>query len=188
MNGDASKRQKLEELREKIKGRWPKAFLFPEHDGVQGFLGTSPVMLAAERPSTAKEFSGPAKSLLYPFLKEIGAGDGHLTDVIKTPARVGQPYPEDITDHRRFFDLEIEIVQPSLIVAFGQKAYDLLQFSLAGCGIKIREVWHYSYAGRWPGKREAWKTELRKVLEEVTPTAGDPTFLRTLGADVRRPD
>src|SRR5579862_8842812 len=160
MSVDASKGQKLEELREDIKKRWRKAFLFPAHEGVQGFLGTAPVILAAERPSTAKgELSGPAKSLLYPFLKEIGAGDWHLTVVIKTPAGVGQPYPKDIADHRRFFDREIEIVRPRLIVAFGQKVYDLLQFSLAGSGIKIQQVWHYSYAGRWPGKRKVWKAK-----------------------------
>jgi hypothetical protein len=70
MNANASKRLRLEELGEQIKRRWPRTFLFPAHDGVQGFLGASSVMFVAGHPSTAKEeLSGAAKSLLYPFLK-----------------------------------------------------------------------------------------------------------------------
>lgn len=160
----STKRQKLEELRKEIVRRWPRAFLFPARDGVQGFLGASSVMFVAERPSTAKEeLSGSAKSLLYPFLEEIGAGDGHLTDAIKTPAKVGEPDPEDIAHHWRFLDREIEIVRPRLIVAFGQRVYHWLQFPAAVRGIEIQRVRHYSHAGRW-GKGDAWKAELRKVL------------------------
>ena len=59
------------------------------------------------------------------------------------------------------FDRESEIVRPRLIVAFGQKVYDLLQFSLAGSGIRIRQVWHYSYAARWPGKRPAFQEQIQ---------------------------
>ena len=153
MNRDTAKRRKLEALRDEILSQLPEAWLFPTFGTVQGFLGTSPVMFVAERPSTAKGFGGPGKSLLYPLLEKTGTANGHLTDVIKTHGKVGQPYPEDIAMHRQFFDRVIEIVQPHLIIAFGQKVYDLLQFSLAGRGIKIRQIWHYSYAARWPDKR-----------------------------------
>jgi len=164
MNRDTSTRRKLEALRDEILSRLPEAWLFPTVGNVQGFLGTSPVMFVAERPSTAKGFSGPGKSLLYPLLEKTGTTNAHLTDVIKTHGHVGQPYPEEIAVHRHFFDCEIKIVRPRLIIAFGQKVYDLLQFSLAGRGIKIRQVWHYSYAGRWPNKRAAFKTQLREAL------------------------
>jgi uracil-DNA glycosylase len=163
MNRDPSKRQKLEALRDEIL-RLPEAWLFPPEGSVQGFMGTSPVMFVAERPSTAKEFSGPGKSFLYPLLEETDNGNGHLTDVIKTRGKVGQSYPEEIAPHRDFFDREIEILQPRLIVAFGQKVYDLLQFALASQGIKIRQVWHYAYAARWPRKRAAFKRQLREAL------------------------
>lgn len=163
MNRETVKRRQLEALRDEIMSRLPAAWLFPSVGSVQGFLGAGPVMFVAERPSTAGEFSGPGKSLLYPILEETGAANGHLTDVIKTRGRVDDPYPDDIATHRHFFDREIEIVCPRVIVAFGQKVYDLLQFSLAGRGIKIRPVWHYSYAARW-GKRAEFSTELRNVL------------------------
>jgi uracil-DNA glycosylase family 4 len=162
MNRNTSKRRRLEALRKEIL-KLPGAWLFPTVGKVQGFLGTSPVMFVAERPSTAKGFGGPGKSLLYPLLEETGTANGHLTDVIKTHGKAGQPYPEEIAKHRDFFDREIKIVRPRLIVAFGQKVYDLLQFSLAGHGIRIQQVWHYSYAARWR-KRAAFKSQLRKAL------------------------
>ncbi len=114
---------------------------------VQGFLGTGPIMFVAERPSTGN-FGGVADRLLYRVLEGLGAADAHLTDVIKSRGLVRAPYPEDIGPHRRIFDKEIEIIRPKRIIAFGQKVHDLLQFSLAGSGIKIVQVWHYS-RGRW---------------------------------------
>lgn len=163
MSRKTVKRRKLEALRDEIMSRLPAAWLFPSVGNVQGFLGTSPVMFVAERPSTGGEFSGPGKTLLYPVLEKIGAANGHLTDVIKTRGRVDAPYPEDIATHRHFFDRELEIVRPRLIVTFGQKVYDLLQFFLAGRGIKIRQVTHYSHSGRW-GKQAAFNAQLREVL------------------------
>jgi uracil-DNA glycosylase len=163
MSRDTVQIRKLEALRDEIISRLPAASLFPSIGKVRGFLGTSPVMFVAERPSTAGEFSGPGKSLLYPVLEETGCGNAHLTDLIKTRGRVAEPYPEDIATHRDFFDREIEIVCPRLIVAFGQKVYDLLQFALAGRGIKVHQVWHYSYAARW-GKQATFKAQLRDVV------------------------
>jgi uracil-DNA glycosylase family 4 len=165
MNRGTLKRRRLEALRDEILARLPEAWLFPPEGNVQGFVGTSPVMFVAERPSTAKGFSGPGKSFLYPLLEETGNANAHLTDVIKTRGKVGQPYPEEIAPHRHFFDREIEIVRPRLIVAFGQKVYDLLQFSLADRGIKIQQVWHYSYAARWPKKRDAFRTQVREAMK-----------------------
>jgi len=164
MDIDASKKRKLEVLRAEIRSQLPDAWLFPTEGNVQGFMGTSSVMFVAERPSSARGFGGPGKSLLYPLLEETGNANAHITDVIKTHGTVDQPYPEDIAVHRHIFDREIEIVRPHLIIAFGQKVYYLLQFSLAGRGIKIRQVWHYSYAARWPRNHAAFKTRLREAL------------------------
>ncbi len=124
------------------------------------------MIIVAERPTRAKGFSGAAKSLLYPLLEETGNANAHLTDVVKTRGKIGEPYPEDIGEHRRFFDREIEIVQPRLIVAFGKKVHNLLQFYLAGHGIRIRQVWHYSYATRWPGKRAEFKKQVQEAVRD----------------------
>lgn len=164
INQDVLKRRKLEALRKEILSTIPRPWLFPTRKKVQGFMGTSPVMLVAERPSTGN-FGGPSDSLLYAILEKSGAANSHLTDVIKSRGKVGEPYPEDMGPHRQVFDREVEIVRPHLIVAFGQKVYDLLQFSLAGSGVKIRQVWHYSYM-RWPGRRAAFETQIQEALRE----------------------
>jgi len=153
----------LLELREDILSRIPDAYLFPEHAGVRGFLGCGPVMLVGERLSTGR-FPSPADQLLYSLLQKYGAADAHLTDVIKSRANARAPYPSDMTIHRRLFDRELEIVQPSVIITFGAKVHDLLRFAFAGAHVEIRQIWHYSYARRWPSKTEAFEEQLRDAL------------------------
>jgi len=164
VNRDVLKRRKLEALRKEILSTIPNAWLFPTKGKVQGFMGTSPVVFVAERPATGS-FRGPGDRL-YALLEKSGAANSHLTDVIKSRGKVGQPYPEDISPHRQIFDREMKIVRPHLIVAFGQKVYDLLQFSLAGSGVKIRQVWHYSYAARWHGRGAAFEKQIQEALQE----------------------
>jgi len=161
--GSHSKTENLEKLRDEILASIPDAWLFPERGRVKGFLGPGPVMLVAERPSTG-HFGGPSDYLLYTLLEKYDAADAHLTDVIKCRGRVGDSYPNDIGPHRLIFDRELEIVQPTLIVAFGQKVYDLLQFSLAGLGIPIRTVWHYAYARRGEAKANAFEQQMKNAL------------------------
>jgi len=116
----SSKTRLLEKLRDEILGSITDPWLFPEHGNIRGFLGTGPVMLVAERPSTGR-VGGPPR-LLYSLLDKFRAGAAHLTDIIKSRGKVGDPYPADMGQHRRIFDGEVEIVQPTLIVAFGQKS------------------------------------------------------------------
>ena len=164
----AEKQAALEALRREIVDRIPDAWLFPTRGPVFGFLGASPVMLVAERPSTG-QFESRADKLLYSLLEKLGVPDAHLTDVIKSRGRVGDPYPSDISEHRRVFERELAIVQPHLIIAFGQKVYDLLQFTLAGGGATIRTVWHYSYTRRGADKPAAFEAQLRNALDGSPP-------------------
>ena len=160
-----SRHRRLAALAEEISSTIPNPWLFPTRGKVQGFMGAAPVMFVAERPSTG-QFGGPADHLLYTLLEKYGAANSHLTDVIKSRGKIKEPYPEDITPHRHIFDREIEIVRPRLIVAFGQKVYDLLQFSLAGSGIKVRQVWHYSYTRRGLDKPAAFEKQIQEALGE----------------------
>ncbi len=157
-----SKTQLLEELRDEVHASVADPWLFPEQGHVKGFLGTGPVMLVAERPSTAPAAGYPR--LLYSLLEKYNACTAHLTDIIKSRGKVGEAYPANMGPHRRIFDRELEIVQPTLIVTFGQKVYDLLQFTLAGSGITIRLVWHYSYARRGADKAITFEKQLRDAL------------------------
>lgn len=160
----AEKVRQLQLLRDEIGSTIPNYWLFPVRGSVQGFMGAGPVMFVGERPSTGN-FGGTSDRLLYSLLEKLGLTDAHLTDVIKSRGKVGEPYPDDIGPHRRVFNREIEIVGPRLIVAFGQKVYDLLQFSLAGSGIKVRQVWHYSYTRRGEDKPLAFEAQIRQVLD-----------------------
>ena len=166
MNDASTKVRQLELLRNEIVSAILNPWLFPTRGKVKGFIGAAEVMFVGERPSTGS-FGGPSDDLLYACLEKHGAADAHLTDVIKSRGKVGEPYPDDMGPHRRFFDREIEIVHPRLVVAFGQKVYDLLQFSLAGSGIKVRQVWHYSYARRGRDKAVEFENQIRRAL-------GDP--------------
>lgn len=146
----------------------PNPWLFPAVGEVKGFMGTAPVMFVGERPSTRKHF-GHADEWLYSLLEKYGAANAHLTDIIKSRGRVKEPYPDDIGLHRRVFDREIEIIKPCLIVAFGQKVYDLLQFSLALLGIKIEQVLHYAHAWRYRKlsrlEDQIRELDIRSILE-----------------------
>jgi hypothetical protein len=168
----ATKSRQLELLREEILSTVPKPWLFPEKGHVKGFRGVGPVMFVDERPSTGT-FGGFADSLLYTLLERYGAANAHLTDVIKSRGKVKEPYPEDIEPHRRIFDREIEIVKPRLIIASGQKVYNLLLFSLALTGIKIQHVWHYSCT-RYRGENPViFGEQIRQALSELPSIASD---------------
>ena len=159
---EEQKREHLESLRNEILTTVPNPWLFPSRGEVQGFLGVGSIMFVAERPSTGS-FGGPADHLLYLVLQKYGCASSHITDVIKSRGKVSDPYPDDISRHRRIFDREVEIVQPRLIVAFGQKVHDLLLFTLAGT-IPIRSIWHYSYTRRGADKPAAFEEQIRKAL------------------------
>lgn len=132
---------------------------------VKGFLGTGPFMLVGERPSTGKS-GGRSLKRLYDLLVELNIENSHLTDVIKSREKVGAPYPSDMTLHKEIFDKEIKIVQPQYILAFGQKVYDLLQFSMSGKGIKIYQVHHYAYARRGKQAELSFKKKFRDVVQK----------------------
>ncbi len=167
-----AKIQHLELLRNEIISTLTDTWLFPTLEPVQGFLGNGPVMFVGERPSTGSFNDKPAR-LLYSLLEKYGVADSHLTDVIKTREKVGQPYPEDMSPHWRIFNREIEIVEPRLIIAFGPKVYDLLQFSLAGSGVKLQVVRHYS-STRWGAERViAFDEQIRQAV------ATDQSILNT---------
>lgn len=159
---DLEKRAKLEQLQTEIYATIDNAWLFPESEGIGGFLGTGPIMIVAERPSTGT-FGSKADRLLYSLLGEYGAADTHLTDVIKSRGRVDDAYPANLAPDKSFFDRELEIVQPKRIIAFGDKVHDMLKFMLAGHGIPVLKTWHYANGGRWPKRADIFIEQMRNA-------------------------
>lgn len=160
-----SKKLALQRLKQKIDAIIPDAWVFPTQGNVHGFLGTGPIMFVAERPATGKS-GGPAFRLLYNLLEKLGVGNSHLTDIIKSRGKVGEPYPKEMGPHKRIFDLEMRIIRPRIIITFGQKVYDLLQFTLAGADINIRRVYHYAYTRRGAEKAAMFEKQLREAVRD----------------------
>jgi uracil-DNA glycosylase len=157
------KKEQLRSLEWEIMSNIANPWLFPTHEPVQGFLGVGPIMLVGERPSTG-HFNGLSARLLYSVLTKYDMADAHLTDVIKTRGKAKQPYPEDLAPHKRIFDREVEIVKPSHIIVFGQKAYDLLQFATAGTGIKLQQVWHFAHTEYGSEKAAIFDDQIKQAL------------------------
>ena len=170
-----SKRERLKQLKKEIEAMISDAWLFPidpRVPKVQGFLGPGPIMFVGERPSTGR-FGGPSDERLYNLLVELEMEDSHLTDVIKSRGKVGEPYPEEMSPHKEAFDKEIEIIQPCCIITFGQKVFDLLRFSLAGSGIKMYQVHHYAYARRGARAAAAFEKGFREVVGKCRQQRGE---------------
>lgn len=165
---EITKIQQLELLRNDIEASITNAWLFPAREPVQGFLGTGPIMFVGERPSTGS-FMDKQSLLLYSLLEKHGVPNAHLSDVIKTRAKARELYPQDMSPHWHVFNREIEIVQPRVVIAFGQRAYDMLQFSLSGPNIKLQQIYHYSYARRGKDKADALDEQMRLAVATNQP-------------------
>lgn len=57
------KADELPRLQAEIEARIPNAWLFPQIGNVKGFMGTGPIMIVAERPSTG-QFRNRSSDLL----------------------------------------------------------------------------------------------------------------------------
>jgi len=163
MTTDSTKTSQLELLQNDIRSKMPDAWLFPTLGNVQGFMGAGEVMFVGERPSRGTVNSRPF-GVLYRLLEKHAVTDAHLTDIIKVPGKVRDSYPDDIGPDRMFFDRELAIIKPRLVVAFGQRVYWVLQFALAGTGIPVRQTWHYAYL-RWPGNCKEFEKQICLALD-----------------------
>lgn len=143
-------------------------FFFPTRWGVEGFYGTGDVWFVAEKPSTGG-FPSRHDELFYTTLRANGFENAHLTDVSK---EIG-PGDADITPAERrrnvsYFERELEILDPKLLVAVGQKAENELEWMDATDDVETVRINHYSWAGRW-GKEERFEQQ----VEEVADLAGE---------------
>lgn len=131
------------------------SWTFPSHRGVQGFMGTGPVMIVAERPSMAKfdparvNAGRDAVSLLYDALRRYGGTEAHVTDYIKTRARGGAAWAEDLQAEACLFERELDIVGPTRLIALGERVFLTQRHSAAVRGIPLHQVLHYAYARRY---------------------------------------
>ena len=134
-------------------------WFFPPYNGVKGFFGTGEVMFVCQRPSTQIGiFPRGQSSLFYKLLKEYGFGNAHLTDLIKCRGLVREGIEGQLDNCLPHLMAEIEALQPRLIVAVGDKAFDILQE--LGLSMRIEKITHYGY-------RKITEERLRRDLERI---------------------
>jgi uracil-DNA glycosylase len=164
------KRKHLLVLQTKIENSISDPWTFEQRGAVEGFLGRGPIMFVGERPSTSP-FPSRRSDQLYNALTRAGLADSHLTDIIKTRGKVGVPYPDDLGQHKEIFNEELAIVRPRIVVAFGNTAYAMLRWHLAGTQVVLRRLCHYSFAyGRGsPSAGRRFEEQLAEVAQLLDP-------------------
>lgn len=160
------KRQALRPLAEEIQSHkdW---WLFPTQQPIQGFMGTGPVFIVGDQPSMSDwPCEHPNRQLFYGALAKVGLENAHLTDLYKRRGSCGQlkrDLPEDFKQHIRLFEKEIEILQPSLIVALGQLAQQLLIENVKSWPKPVPRIWHFSYVTR-AGREIEYEAHIRSNI------------------------
>jgi hypothetical protein len=105
-------------------------WLFPPQGPIQGFMGTDPIFIVGDQPSRSEwPPSHPNRRAFYGHLQLVGVPNAHLTDIYKRRGKSGAlraGLPDDFHDHVSLFRKEIEILQPTRIVALGHLAHRLL--------------------------------------------------------------
>jgi hypothetical protein len=139
---------KLEDEIRYIQNSW----IFPVQDSIQGFLGTDPIFIVGDQPS--KSLWGPehpSRKAFYETLQKAGAGNAHLTDLYKKRGECSElrnGLPRDFGVHIKIFRKEIEILQPTRIVALGYLAERLLFTYVPEHRHQTTRMWHFSYVVR----------------------------------------
>jgi len=141
----------LKALKTRIHGTAPTSadpWFFPSESksNVQGFCGTDPILLVAQRPSFAEwNENHKHRRALYDGLADLGAGNAHLTDLYKYRGPVGKLCPSLLVDfetHLGWIREEIAILNPVCIIAMGDNVYDLLKKRYLRDEM-VRKVWHF---------------------------------------------
>jgi hypothetical protein len=129
--------QLLHELQQRITTEIKDAWLFPQRRAVGGFLGTGPIVIVGWRPSHSPFPDEGANRLFYDILTEYGLENAHLTNVIKSRGRKGDPDPEDLPVHEEIFWRELEITSaPYAVAPMGNEYYDRIAALLLARGVK----------------------------------------------------
>jgi hypothetical protein len=155
-------KQLQDDMRRELDG---ELFFFPEADGVKGFYGDGKVWFIAPKPSSKGSFPTRHDELLYETLREFGVPNAHLTDISKIRGEVVDEIPEEeLEQNRPFFEREIEILEPELLVTVGNGAKTALERLDIAPIIERNHIRHYSWASRW-GHEEEFEDDVAQIAE-----------------------
>lgn len=156
--------QKLKALERKIKRTTrEETWFYPEYNKVKGWLGIQPIMFVGPNPS-CNTFPTRYTDFFYEQLEKNGFGNAHLTDLIKIRARnddadtvIDKAFNEQI----KFFEEEIKIIEPKIIVMMGDRAKRKLEeFNYEDK--RIYFIYHYSSI-RFPRNKKEFISNMKEV-------------------------
>lgn len=139
--------KELKQLRSEMEGSIDgDLFFFPRKWGVDGYFGTGAVCFVAQKPSTGS-FPSRHDRLLYGSMITNSLENAHLTDFSKETGQGGEEIaPQERQRNLPYFERELNILQPELLVALGEKAKNELEWMDATDDIETMRVNHYSWA------------------------------------------
>src|SRR4051812_704125 len=92
---------------------------FPTEKIVEGFLGTDPIFIVGDQPSTSQwNVNNRNRRGFYDTLIKIGAANAHLTDLYKrrgSSSELRQRIPGDLHEHIDFFRKEVALLNPARV-------------------------------------------------------------------------
>lgn len=148
------KSRKLAELEKRMRKKFsPRILWFFEDDSgrIAGYEGTEPVMFVAQRPSGGtSRGKGIAKSNthrpggFFSLLVEYGFKHAHITDLVKESMKAGLLWTDQIDRNWPYFQEEVAIIQPTILVAIGGEVHGILKRKM-GNRIPIEKMVHYAY-------------------------------------------
>jgi uracil-DNA glycosylase len=146
-------------------------FFFPSHKGVNGFWGTGSVWFVGQKPSKGgPSFPDRAVTLLYETLAAYDFENAHITDISKERGLVPSGWKgipvDEVERMRPYFQREIEILEPSIVVAMGQYVYKALKYMAATDDVRLEYIPHYSWAIR-TDENEARFVEAVEQISEL---------------------
>jgi len=143
--------------------------------GVDGYLGTGPIMFVAQRPSTATT-NTPAFQRFYKLLREYGFAESHVTDLVKERMTAGSISKKQLDRNWPFFMRELSIVQPSALIAMKSDVFRTLS-KRPGHELRILKMLHYSWRNGSPDEVERrFRSEFERVKRELA-SDGSPEGL-----------
>ena len=156
----------LESMAEEISAT-PNWWLFPADGEVKGFLGSSSIFFVGDQPSQSNwGMNHPSRIVFYGALQSLGVGNAHLTDLYKKRGECSElrnGLPRDFTRHLRFFRREIDLLEPTRIIALGRLAYKFLWNETPDLRPKLSSVWHFAYVAR-TNRIDEYRRQIKQAM------------------------
>lgn len=175
MPSETEKMTVLDDLAAEI-DRQPVWWRFPVEGDVRGFLGSDPLFIVGDQPSTNPwNDRDRGRRAFYDGLRHLGLMNTHLTDLYKLRGRSGGlkgTLPPDFSSHVAFFRRELGLLNPTRVVAIGDLAFTLLSKHVPETRPSLAKMKHFAYFVR-RNEPELYADHMRSILLPYAPPKAD---------------